>query len=378
MEEENEKPKSCPKIIPANNNMTNLSYEEKLDIVEKEFQSLYEFCIEKKFTSTEMYNCVSNLYGPPKSLSKKMFNDSAKGFFILAVIIGIVSIVIMQPYLWVLLNVHAKLFAIKFVLPHWNWADLYEEDCMISNQWLPEKVDNFTADQCKYCEPFEVERLKYLKFDFLSKIIAENDGEPFVVSDTTKKWGDVKKLSVEEIVKIYQHHHLLSNTLGSCAFSNDVGLHDMFYDFFNAFADKKLPNEWHATWINCDPKAAKVLRAYHPRPYFLPPMMQMATENSVIVAKGISGDTKTILESGDSNRYDRAKAKWITVLSGSLKFTLQPNEECLKFKCKDNIIRLLPGETLFYMSEFWTSFYTTNSPETTVAVSNFVMWDDVN
>lgn len=113
MAEEAEKPKGCPKIEPSNNNMMDLSYEDRLNIVEKEFQSLYGFCIEKKFTNNEIYNCVSNLYGPPKSLSKKMFNDSVKSLLYLGVLVGVISIAIMQAHMWTLVTVHAKLFAIK-------------------------------------------------------------------------------------------------------------------------------------------------------------------------------------------------------------------------------------------------------------------------
>lgn len=88
-------------------------------------------------------------------------------------------------------------------MPYWNWADLYEEECMVNNIWLPDNKVNLTADQCKYCEPFNVERMKDVSHDFVSKIISENDGEPFVVTDTMTKWKKgVKELNVEEIVHV--------------------------------------------------------------------------------------------------------------------------------------------------------------------------------
>ena len=38
--------------------------------------------------------------------------------------------------------------------------------------------------------------------------------------------------------------------------------------------------------VNCDTRAAKILRHYYTRPYFLPQMAQASSTNMLIVAKG--------------------------------------------------------------------------------------------
>ena len=105
--------KFCPKIEPISSNVVNLSYGEKLQLVEKEAQSLYAFCMTKRFTSDEVHDCVSELRGPRPTKTKKILHDSSASIFTLSVVVALIATIFVSDVAYNMFVVHAKLVAIK-------------------------------------------------------------------------------------------------------------------------------------------------------------------------------------------------------------------------------------------------------------------------
>ena len=103
----------CPKILKADDELRDKSYEDRLKSFEEEAISLYEFCLKKGFTDGEVKTCVSKLYGPPKSTSSKAIEDSKRSLIHLAVIIALIGIVYASPEANNFVAAHYKIFTIK-------------------------------------------------------------------------------------------------------------------------------------------------------------------------------------------------------------------------------------------------------------------------
>ena len=103
----------CPKIKDVTDDVLDLSYEERLEIFQKEAVSLYEFCSKKGFTNKEVNTCVSKLYGPPKSVKRKALEDSYRSLFLLAILVAISGALYASPETNNFISAHFKLFTIE-------------------------------------------------------------------------------------------------------------------------------------------------------------------------------------------------------------------------------------------------------------------------
>ena len=104
---------NCPKIESLNDDQMDLSYEDKLKLLEREANSLYAFCLKKSFSEKQMVECVSKLYGPPKSMGKKALNDSLRSFVLVAILVALGAVVYGSPAAQNMIAVHYKLAMIK-------------------------------------------------------------------------------------------------------------------------------------------------------------------------------------------------------------------------------------------------------------------------
>lgn len=105
----------CPKIKVVDDDTMDLSYEDRLKALEEEAQSLYAFCIKKRFSEKELVSCISKLHGPPKSTAKKALNDSTSSLIFLSVVFALVGVIYASPSAQNVLAAHYKLATIKVV-----------------------------------------------------------------------------------------------------------------------------------------------------------------------------------------------------------------------------------------------------------------------
>lgn len=110
----------CPKVKEVNEDLMNLSYSEKLKALEEEANSLYAFCIKKRFSEKELVTCLSKLHGPPKSATKQALNDSFGSLIFLSVLVALGAVVYALPSAQNMIAIHYKLATIKVCIFHFN------------------------------------------------------------------------------------------------------------------------------------------------------------------------------------------------------------------------------------------------------------------
>ena len=114
---DSKKPKSdcekCPTIAAVTDDVQELSYDDKLKLIEKEATSLYEFCVGKGFQEKQLDMCISNFRGSDQSGYKKVLVDSTRSFVILGLVVAVISVVYASPAAYNMFTVHAKLFSMK-------------------------------------------------------------------------------------------------------------------------------------------------------------------------------------------------------------------------------------------------------------------------
>ena len=103
----------CPKIKQIDEDLRNLSYEDKLKAFEEEANSLYAFCMKKGFSEAELVTCISKLHGPPKTATKQALNDSMGSFVFLSLLVALGAFVYASPLAQNMIAVHYKLATIK-------------------------------------------------------------------------------------------------------------------------------------------------------------------------------------------------------------------------------------------------------------------------
>ena len=84
---------TCPPVKDVNDNLIDLNYEEKLELIRDESQSLYDFCVEKGFNSNQMRECLNCLTGKPIPLYERVIAGSRKSFMKLALLVAVISMV---------------------------------------------------------------------------------------------------------------------------------------------------------------------------------------------------------------------------------------------------------------------------------------------
>ena len=90
-----------------------MSHEEKLKLIEKEAKTLYDFCIEKGLSKKDLTWCLRPLFGSPPELVKKAVKDNSKLFMTLALIGCILAIIFGWSTAYNLVCVHGKLALMK-------------------------------------------------------------------------------------------------------------------------------------------------------------------------------------------------------------------------------------------------------------------------
>ena len=83
------------------------------------------------------------------------------------------------------------------MLPHWNYAKLWNEDCLIDNKWLPADEEiKLDKEGCKYCSNIvkhnnnTIDRVQNLNKKGMSKDYISLT-QPVVILDGMKDWNSL-------------------------------------------------------------------------------------------------------------------------------------------------------------------------------------------
>lgn len=90
-----------------------MSHEDKLKLIEGEAKTLYDFCIEKGLSKKDLTWCLKPLFGSPPELVKKTVKDNSRLFLTFAVIGCIIAIILGWSTAYNLVCVHGKLALMK-------------------------------------------------------------------------------------------------------------------------------------------------------------------------------------------------------------------------------------------------------------------------
>lgn len=100
-----------PELKP--DEIAGMSHDDKLKLIEREAQTLYDFCVEKGLSQKDLSWCLKPLFGSPPEFVKKAVKDNAKFFTTLAVVFSLVAIVVGWSPAYNFFCVHGKLALMK-------------------------------------------------------------------------------------------------------------------------------------------------------------------------------------------------------------------------------------------------------------------------
>ena len=108
------KSKTFPDFPPLDpDKVAAMTHEEKLKLIEKEAQTLYDFCLEKGFSRNDLSWCLKPLFGSPPEYIKKVVKDNKKFCVTLAFTFALIAVVVGWPPAYNLCCVHGKLALMK-------------------------------------------------------------------------------------------------------------------------------------------------------------------------------------------------------------------------------------------------------------------------
>lgn len=367
-----------PPVQPVTTADIELVYEKKLELIEREAQSLYQYCLKKKFSTSQVRQCLTPLIGERKSVVSRVITGSVPALVQVAVLVALIAILIKWPTANRILAANTKILSIQ-TLAVYDWTKFYDEDCLLENPYLPKKET--TKQDCQGCIDFRremgrIERLRDINDTVITDGFLYYD-IPVIVKDPLKDWprtddGELV-LSLNKIKELYLTEPKLQSGFEACEFHTTLDQDNMtVHDFVRRLDSNDLPEKFNAAWENCEPKAAKIFRLYTKRPYFLPAMAEASRANQIMLAKGTFEDVEPfrIPQQQDS-------ASWLIAIKGSLKITITPTDDCKKFKCRPAKFKLKQGEAAVIPTRIWTPEYTPLGPGLTLVFSSTVLWDDV-
>eukprot|EP00794_Sanderia_malayensis_P004614 gene4614-5220_t len=349
--------------------ITGMSHEEKLKLIEKEAQTLYDFCLEKGLSKKEISWCIKPLFGSPPEKMKKVVKDNKNFFLSMAILFGIFGVFAAWSPAYDQLCIHGKLALIK-VLPYWDWTYIYDQDCMVPNPYV-KPLPNITKEECQVCFELQkegIESLKNATHDSIANDFLMTDF-PAIIEDGIKGWPN-PNITIDELNKLYTTGEDLDQ-VGDCRFNSSLEHLTNVYDFFTSYSDDQIKGKYYASWDNCDLKAAKFFRRYYKRPYYLPPMAEASKRNSFLIAKGKFEDPVSFNYDEDSSGI------WITVLQGEAMVDVIPIEGCAVFKgCRAITTNVKKGEAILIPLRLWVFDILPNSDKETIIIASTATWDD--
>ncbi|XP_051888141.1 uncharacterized protein LOC127579401 isoform X3 [Pristis pectinata] len=195
------------------------------------------------------------------------------------------------------------------LLPYWDWTLYSNTDCLIRNPYyFARGLESLQLTDCiNVCQKYPtVESLQ--KVDpkvVLQKYLRQN--LPLVITDGAEEWVALREFTVPFLIR------------------------------------------------NCNKAAAKVIRGFYQRPYFLPPVVELAESNWLLMASQAEngGTEDKFIKVGD---YDGDLLMWIAQLQGVFEIQLLPKDMCAS-NCTHYTLQLSPGEAVAVPLQMWEVQY---------------------
>ncbi|XP_067862035.1 uncharacterized protein [Heptranchias perlo] len=242
------------------------------------------------------------------------------------------------------------------MLPYWDWTLYSNSDCLIGNPYYFERgLESLQLTDCiNVCRRYPtVESLHRAD----PKIVLQNylrQNLPLIITDGTEQWVAQTEFTVPFLTQLYNGHPVLQNTV-VCSYWDSLHSLENSPGAFLEKVHQQRPAQWAIQWKNCNKAAAKVIRAFYQRPYFLPPVVELAESNWLLMAsRGEGGGTEdTFIKVRD---HDGDLLMWIAQLQGVFEVQLLPKDICAGL-CTHYTLQLSPGETVAVPLQMWEVQY---------------------
>ncbi|XP_075218014.1 uncharacterized protein LOC142322828 [Lycorma delicatula] len=354
---------STNKNIRPGKRQKELEYCEKLQLVDAELMSFYQYCQQMGFTEAEMeVICSPLLEAMHKNTLKKMLKSA-----VIVILLGTVLYTVVQMGTVAMhLTAFGRIIMIK-ALPFWDWRSLFYESCLMTNPFYNEYI--LTEDDCVSCEALEhVDRVNKVSYDYILDNYLNRDA-PLIVTDAMEAWPvmNTDDFYFDNITQLYLQDEKLIDTVPCILTTNlRTGSSDLL-----AFL-KRIHNpsvdKWFVHWQNCDIHAVKALRKFYQRPYFLSSSVSPAHFNWVLM----SSDYNT-------NNYKKVELDsgliMLAQLRGSTVFKLSPHNPC-NVSCPELLGDLQEGEILVFTNYLWNFEYRPGHRLDSVAILTETVWDE--
>uniref|UniRef100_UPI00398F88DF uncharacterized protein isoform X1 n=1 Tax=Pristiophorus japonicus TaxID=55135 RepID=UPI00398F88DF len=242
------------------------------------------------------------------------------------------------------------------LLPYWDWTLYSNTDCLIGNPYYFEKgLESLQLTDCiNVCRRYPtVESLHRAD----PKVVLQNylrQNLPLIITDGAEEWVAQREFTVPFLTQLYSSHLVLQNTVVCSYWDSHHSLENNPGAFLEKVHRQRLA-QWAIQWKNCNKAAAKVIRAFYQRPYFLPPVVELAESNWLLMASRAenSGIEDTFVKVRD---HDGDLMMWIAQLQGVFEVQLLPKDICAG-KCTHYTLQLSPGETVAVPLQMWEVQY---------------------
>lgn len=342
-----------------------MSRNQKIEEIDQKLMQTLKLCAAEKICPEEF----RSLTRPLRMIHQKWRRrERINSIIFISLVVVVVAVLYQVEATAEFISAVGKIGMVKLVLPYWDWTTIHARDCLFENPYR--EPGGITEEDC---EPLvnlsKVERVENLSQDAMTEdhlFIAV----PVIVTDAMTDWRAVKDVNfgVEYIAELYNDDPILSET-SVCSVS---GL-DMASTLQGFFKKMHTLDNFQVHWGHCKLPAAKVLRQYYRRPYFLPGMVEADPKNFIIV--GGRNDEETMPE---YRGFDPANMQvtWVSQVKGQFKFKLLPDPVCEE-KCEELEGTLNEGETLVYCNDFWYLQYSAGPIGISLAISSGGAWEDL-
>ncbi|XP_067910950.1 uncharacterized protein [Heterodontus francisci] len=189
------------------------------------------------------------------------------------------------------------------------------------------------------------------------KVVLQNylrQNMPLIIMDGAEEWVAQREFNVRFLTQLYSGHPVLQNTKVCSYWDSHHSLENSPGAFLEKINRKGLA-QWAIQWKNCNKAAAKVIRAFYQRPYFLPPVVELAESNWLLMAsrEENGGIEDTFVKVRD---HDGDLLMWIAQLQGVFEVQLLPKDICAS-TCTHYTLQLSPGETVAVPLQMWEVQY---------------------
>ncbi|CAH1800506.1 unnamed protein product [Owenia fusiformis] len=331
-----------------------LTIAEKLEIIDREIRTLHEFCKNKGYKQFEIEKLAQPILKPVREANRKKWLNRFKWAGICVLILAILFY--FDPAYNTLCMI-GRLTSVKLILPYWDWTEVYDKSCLVYNPYFIGK--QLDEDDCELCETTtsltREENISQVEMteNFLKRDI------PLIVTDAMSDWPARENFSLKYLHELHKNDPKLRDA-SPCDFTTNLKIPNGNHRAFLKKAASGNINNYYAHWSNCDKQAAKVLRQFYKRPYFIPPMVEFRYSNWLFVSNKFTGKRFKPLSIGSAVGV-------MSVVKGQFDIKLLPRPPCNE-TCVELTETLTEGEILVFTDNLWYLDYLPNGPGESIAI----------